>query len=602
MARRAVSVLTAVLMMIGGALGGVTAAFGQEGEPPAPQDKRVLGAVHTDAIAAFVDDGRLVARTMADVDGELGKRLETDSLIFNLDGGQTSVPAGASYEFLGPRETIWMAPQTQNMSLIWPGFSTQAPSLIEAIGTSGVVGIDLTGFEGPQSDSYLEVFTMGAFGNPTRIYSTKDSLTSWSRNANMHTHVNWAFSDPGRYVLEFTLSTIIDGTPQTATQDYVFFVGDMADYPTVTPTVALTSDPAEPGVGETVALTATVAPAEAEGYVEFFDGSTSLGWETVEDGQASLSDVALSVGGHSLTANFTPRWSQESAAAQSDAINVQMPGATLVNTAPPSISGTPAVGGVLTASEGGWTPAPDSVSYQWLRDGHPVTGATGATYTPGVADAGATISAAVTLVAQGYEDAVATTEGVVIDRQPLIDPPASPAADELDDGNHSGLRAVVDEGTVTIRFADGAVTDGDWVYLHGYSEPVDLGWHQVRDGAIVVDVSGLTPGEHRIAVQALDGGLIGWVGLTVVKAPEPTDSVPSSPVSSSPTSSDPASSAPRSSAPTGADGRPLPQTGLFGGAPSSGGGFVGAGAGVGAVLLLGLGAWLVVHRRTTRKD
>lgn len=67
------------------------------------------------------------------------------------------------------------------------------------------------------------------------------------------------------------------------------------------------------------------------------------------------------------------------------------------NLAPPSISGTAQAGQQLTASPGVWTgnPAP-AYSYQWLRAGVAVAGATGGTYTLSSADVGAQIAVQVT--------------------------------------------------------------------------------------------------------------------------------------------------------------------------------------------------------------
>jgi hypothetical protein len=73
-----------------------------------------------------------------------------------------------------------------------------------------------------------------------------------------------------------------------------------------------------------------------------------------------------------------------------------------VNTTPPTISGTPAVGQTLTASNGTWTNSPTSYAYQWQRCNGggkkcaPIAGATQQTYTLVAADAGKTIVVAVT--------------------------------------------------------------------------------------------------------------------------------------------------------------------------------------------------------------
>jgi hypothetical protein len=72
------------------------------------------------------------------------------------------------------------------------------------------------------------------------------------------------------------------------------------------------------------------------------------------------------------------------------------------NTAPPTISGTPAVGQTLTASEGTWTNSPTSFAYQWLRcnpagnNCASVANGTQKTYTAVGADAGRTLRVRVT--------------------------------------------------------------------------------------------------------------------------------------------------------------------------------------------------------------
>jgi hypothetical protein len=73
-----------------------------------------------------------------------------------------------------------------------------------------------------------------------------------------------------------------------------------------------------------------------------------------------------------------------------------------VNTAPPTISGTPAVGQTLTASNGTWSNAPTAYAYQWVRcngGGNScvnVSNGTQKTYTLVGADAGHTMRVRVT--------------------------------------------------------------------------------------------------------------------------------------------------------------------------------------------------------------
>lgn len=76
----------------------------------------------------------------------------------------------------------------------------------------------------------------------------------------------------------------------------------------------------------------------------------------------------------------------------------------------PSIGGTPKIGWVLKADAGTYLPADVDVTYQWLRDGAPVAGATGASYHLTGLDLGAVISVQVTVSAPGYTTASFTSE------------------------------------------------------------------------------------------------------------------------------------------------------------------------------------------------
>jgi hypothetical protein len=67
-----------------------------------------------------------------------------------------------------------------------------------------------------------------------------------------------------------------------------------------------------------------------------------------------------------------------------------------VNTAAPTLTGTPALGQTLTCTTGTWANAPTSFSYTWLRSGVPIAGQAGSTYVVQAADQGHTVSCQVT--------------------------------------------------------------------------------------------------------------------------------------------------------------------------------------------------------------
>lgn len=74
----------------------------------------------------------------------------------------------------------------------------------------------------------------------------------------------------------------------------------------------------------------------------------------------------------------------------------------------PQVSGTTIVGNTLSATAT-FTPTPDSLSYQWLRDGSPIQGATSATYALTDSDATRAVSVRVTGEKENWLDAVSTS-------------------------------------------------------------------------------------------------------------------------------------------------------------------------------------------------
>jgi hypothetical protein len=116
---------------------------------------------------------------------------------------------------------------------------------------------------------------------------------------------------------------------------------------------------------------------------------------------ATYTAVSADVG-HTLRVTVTAKDTNGSGTATSAPSAVVSDKTAPTPTTVPSISGTPAVGSTLTASQGTWTGNPTSVAIAWLRcnangdDCATISGATAATHVLTPADAGATLRVSVT--------------------------------------------------------------------------------------------------------------------------------------------------------------------------------------------------------------
>ncbi len=69
---------------------------------------------------------------------------------------------------------------------------------------------------------------------------------------------------------------------------------------------------------------------------------------------------------------------------------------------PPVVTGTAQVGQELTGTDGTWSPAPERITYQWVRNGDTIPGATSSTYRVTDADVGARLRLEVRVFRDGY--------------------------------------------------------------------------------------------------------------------------------------------------------------------------------------------------------
>lgn len=77
------------------------------------------------------------------------------------------------------------------------------------------------------------------------------------------------------------------------------------------------------------------------------------------------------------------------------------PATVLRNVSPPTITGTVQVGQTLAATDGDWSPAAQTVTYQWYADGKAISGETGRTFLVGRSRLGHSISVQVTATTAG---------------------------------------------------------------------------------------------------------------------------------------------------------------------------------------------------------
>jgi hypothetical protein len=189
--------------------------------------------------------------------------------------------------------------------------------------------------------------------------------------------------------------------------------------------------------------TVTVSRSETEGgvYTAIPDGSLLLspanrtnpattgidgqfGWDVV----AGWYRVTATKSGVSFTTEALPVPPEQLGLI----LPLEFPGlAAPVPTTAPSISGTAAVGSVLSAVAAVWPavdnePSAITQSYQWTRDGVAIAGATGAGYTVVAADAGTSVGLVVTAGRAGYTSFAISAGAVAVPAvvvPPVIVPP-----------------------------------------------------------------------------------------------------------------------------------------------------------------------------------
>ncbi|MFC3494710.1 TIGR03773 family transporter-associated surface protein [Glycomyces rhizosphaerae] len=195
------------------------------------------GNAQATAACEIINDGHIDIGPRL-VDGDWTAQLRDDraaeSVWRDLDDVVLQVPDAAlfpipegDYDFLGEAgQEIYMLPQVQASGIIWPGWNTQDPSVIETV--PGAVDWNLAAVDGPGE---VTLFLTGTFGGAEVLFDSSEALPQTvSIPRNTHAHGNWTFSEAGVYRLtvEFTATTE-DGETVADTKEIQLAVGDATD-------------------------------------------------------------------------------------------------------------------------------------------------------------------------------------------------------------------------------------------------------------------------------------------------------------------------------------------------------------------------------------
>ncbi|RKR86844.1 putative ABC transporter-associated repeat protein [Micromonospora pisi] len=153
-------------------------------------------------------------------------RQPSDVVIRVRDSAVLPIPDDEAYAFLGqrPGTPVYVIPQTQNRDVVWVGWNTQDPRVMEAIQRG--VTMKLTGVQGP--GSLVVYLQSGNLGAPQVLWDSTKTLPQdlWV-DTNTHTHANWVFATPGVYLVALEISAdLADGRSVRSTGVLRFAIGD----------------------------------------------------------------------------------------------------------------------------------------------------------------------------------------------------------------------------------------------------------------------------------------------------------------------------------------------------------------------------------------
>lgn len=194
----------------------------------------VLNVGHVDIGPRFVDGvwTLLIHDDAGKADAAIESvwRYPEEAVFHVVDEAKLAVPDDENYAFIGvePGTEVWVVPQTQHPDVVWAGWNTQDPEVMERIQRG--VTLSFTGLNGPgEVTVYLQ---SGNFGAPTILWQSETLVADGGSqrlwvDTNTHTHANWVFTEPGVYLLEVEVAAdLVDGSTASDTRLLRFAVGN----------------------------------------------------------------------------------------------------------------------------------------------------------------------------------------------------------------------------------------------------------------------------------------------------------------------------------------------------------------------------------------
>lgn len=176
----------------------------------------VLSEGHVDVVDVAYEGGALEI-SVHDETVEPGVERDPDDVLFVANPrSAATVPDDPRYAFLGsPGSTVYVLPEVQNESLLFPGLSTE--ELQSGLFTGDTVQVRFRQVVGPDG---VSLFTTDPAGNPHVLVDSEDGLPDKvTLTVGTHLHENWAFEKAGWYAVKVDATATLAATGARVTSD-----------------------------------------------------------------------------------------------------------------------------------------------------------------------------------------------------------------------------------------------------------------------------------------------------------------------------------------------------------------------------------------------